>query len=101
MAPHESKTFRHAHAARLFGDIYGKGVVVWICPLAPSNFAEVLIWDCERPQQAKGHFKGYEVGANCIVLLIVLSLWEGGVLIQLCSTIAFQIAQQHPVLGSK
>ena len=34
-----------------------------------SSIGKVLCW---------GHFKDYEVGANCIVLLIVLSLWEGG-----------------------
>ena len=31
------------------------------------------------PQGAKGHFNDYEVGANCMVLLIVVCLWEGGV----------------------
>ena len=30
------------------------------------------------PQQAKDHFKDCEGVANCIVLLIVLCLWEGG-----------------------
>ena len=35
-----------------------------------------------RAISAKGHFKDYEVGANCIALLIVLCLWEGGVSIQ-------------------
>ena len=32
-----------------------------------------------KGQQASHHFKYYEVRANCIVLLIVLSLWERGV----------------------
>ena len=32
----------------------------------------------QRAQRAKGHFKDSEVGANCIVLLSVLCLWEGG-----------------------
>ena len=32
----------------------------------------------ERPHWAMGHFRDYQVGANCIVLLIVLCLWEGG-----------------------
>ena len=32
--------------------------------------------------RAKGHFKDYEVGADCVLLLIVLRLWEGGVVIQ-------------------
>ena len=34
------------------------------------------------PQRLEGHFKDYEVGANCIVLLILQCLMEGGVLIQ-------------------
>ena len=28
------------------------------------------------------HFKDYEMGVNCIVLLVVVSLWEGGVFVQ-------------------
>ena len=51
---------------RLFGDVRGN---VLCCRLDLS----------EGPQQAKGHFKDYEVGAICIVLWIVLCLWEGGV----------------------
>ena len=51
--------------------------VVWSCPLAPGTLADVFIWDCEGPQWAKGHVKDYEVGANVILLLIVLRLWEG------------------------
>ena len=34
------------------------------------------------PQQAKGRFKDHEVGANCIVLCIVLFLWERGMYLQ-------------------
>ena len=41
---------------------------------------DLLVWDSEGPQGAKGHFQ-HEVGANCIVLLIVLCLGEGGVFI--------------------
>ena len=40
------------------------GNIVWICPLAPRTSADVLIWDREGPQQAKGHFKDYDLGAN-------------------------------------
>ena len=58
--------------------------MVWICLLAPDTSACVFIWDCEGPQQAKCHFKDYEVGASCTALLIVLSLWEHGVFIQFC-----------------
>ena len=39
----------------------------------------LLTWDHEGPQCAKRHFKYYEVGANRIVLLIELCLWEGAV----------------------
>ena len=38
----------------------------------------ILIPDHTRRQQDKGHFKDYEVIAKCIVLLIVLCFWEGG-----------------------
>ena len=44
---------------------------------------DVLIWDREGPQWAKGRFKDYEVGANRVVLLIVLRLWEGCGFIQI------------------
>ena len=57
-------------------------VVVWICPLAPGTTADVLVWDRGGPQPATGHFTDDEVGANYVVLLIVLGLWEGGVFIQ-------------------
>ena len=64
---------------QLFGYIIlGKGVVGWICLLAPGTSTDVLIWDREGPQWAKGPFKDHEVGANCSLLLTVLCLWEGG-----------------------
>ena len=53
-------------------------MVVWMCLFAPGTSADVLNWDCKGPQQVKGYFKDSEVGANCIVLLIVTCLWEGG-----------------------
>ena len=55
---------------------------IWICSLAPGTSADVFVWDRERPQRAKGYFKDYEVGANCIMLLTVLCLWEGGAFVQ-------------------
>ena len=36
----------------------------------------------QGPQRCKGHFEDYEVGANCIVLLIALCLWGGAVIFQ-------------------
>ena len=62
---------------QLFCDFHGKGVVL-IYPHTRGTFADVVIWDCEGAQRAKGHFKDCEVGANCIVLLTVLCLWERG-----------------------
>ena len=38
--------------------------------------------DTQRATAGQGPFKVYEVNANGIVLLIVLSLWEGGVFTQ-------------------
>ena len=56
-------------------------VVIWICPLAPVTFVDVLIG--KRPQGAKGYFQDYQVGTNPVVLLIVLRLWEVGVCVPL------------------
>ena len=57
-------------------------LVVWIYPLALGTSADVLIWGGKGPQWAKGHLKDDEVGAHCIVFLIVRCLWEGEVFIQ-------------------
>ena len=46
----------------------------------PGTSADVLIWDCKGPHRVKDHFREYEVATKCIVVLIVLCLWEGGVL---------------------
>mmetsp|Transcript_41564 Transcript_41564/g.67317 ORF Transcript_41564/g.67317 Transcript_41564/m.67317 type:complete len:115 (+) Transcript_41564:209-553(+) len=40
----------------------GHCVVVWVCPAALGPSADVLIWDREGPQRAKGHFKDDEMG---------------------------------------
>ena len=49
----------------------------------------VLICDRKGPHRSEGHFKDYEVGSNCIVLLIEC-LWEGGVFLPiLCPKFAF------------
>ena len=45
---------------------------------SPGTSADVRIWGRKGPPGAKGHVKDYEVGATCIVLLIVLCLWERG-----------------------
>ena len=58
------------------------GVLCWICPLVPGTSADVLIWDRKGPERDKGHFKDDEVGASCIVLLIVLCWWDRGVFMQ-------------------
>ena len=39
--------------------IDGFGNILWIRPLAPGTSSDVLIWDREGPQRAKGHFKDY------------------------------------------
>ena len=62
------------HAAWLFSDIYGVYVVRWICPPVQDTSVGVLVWDRRGPLQANG--EDYEVGANSMVHLIVLCLWE-------------------------
>ena len=60
--------------AHLFGNICGK--------VFSLLFGFVLL--CRAPRRmylfgtTKGHSQDYEVGSNCIVLLIVLRLWERG-----------------------
>ena len=44
---------------------------------------------------AKGHFKDYEASAKCIVLLIVLCLWEGGVLNHIFVAKVFALLRSH------
>ena len=44
----------------------------------------VLIWDREGPQRAKGYFKDNEVGADMIVLLIVLCCGKGRCINDFC-----------------
>ena len=53
-------------------------VAVSIYPLMPGSSVDVFIWDCEGPPWAKSHFQDHDLGANCMVL-IVLCLWEGDV----------------------
>ena len=74
---------------RLFGDIYGKDVVqlFGLCSHAGQLWAPLRVYLFEEPQQTKGHFKSYEVGANGSVLLIVLCLWERGVFIIFVATV--------------
>ena len=70
-----------AHAVQLFGDVHGKGVML--------SFRFVFV--CQAPlwmylfRAAKRHNKPnpYRVGADCIVLLIALCLWEGGMFTQI------------------
>jgi len=66
------------HVARLFGNIYGKDVVLSFgFVLSPGTSADVLVWGGEGPQRAQGHFKDDEGVPIIIVLLIVQCLWEG------------------------
>ena len=62
-----------------------------------SHAGDVLFWDREEPF-AMGHFKDYEVVANCIVLLIVLCLWQG-VLRQFVVAKAFPFPRGHFARG--
>ena len=43
------------HAVDMLGNI------VWICPLAPSTFADILIWDGYGPSRTRGDFFDSEV----------------------------------------
>ena len=40
------------------------GNIVWICPLSPGTTPDVLIWDKEGPQRARGDFFDYETGIH-------------------------------------
>ena len=42
-------------------------VVVWICPLVAHASADVLVWDHEGPQRAKGHFKDTQHTKFCML----------------------------------
>ena len=50
----------------------GKVLLLGYVPFTLGTSADVLIWVHEGPQRAKGQFKDYELGPNCIVLLFVL-----------------------------
>ena len=52
--------------------------VLWCWARQPN----LMFLGSQGPQQTKGHFKDYELGTNCMVLLIVLCLWKGRVFIQ-------------------
>ena len=71
------------------------GVVLWVCPLAQGPSADVLIWDCKGPSRAKGPFKDCEVGANCIVPVIVPCLWEGADVCTIFVGKAFALLRGH------
>ena len=45
----------------------------------PGTSANVFIWNREGPPGAKGHFKDYEVGADCIALDCAMFVGRRGV----------------------
>ena len=78
---------KHAsHICKVAVAIDSLGSIVWICPLAPSTSADVLIWGREDPQQTKGHFTDYEFGPNKGALKAPLCLSLGVLASQSIST---------------
>ena len=74
-----------AHTAQVFSDVYGKGVVLLFgfVLLRRAPLGMFFYLGSQRPTMGQGPFqKDYEVCANCIVLLILLWFWEGGVFTQ-------------------
>uniref|UniRef100_A0A7S4FVB8 Uncharacterized protein n=1 Tax=Eutreptiella gymnastica TaxID=73025 RepID=A0A7S4FVB8_9EUGL len=60
----------HMRLVQLLGDMEK----LVCCHLDLSSYTGHLcrcIWNCEGPPGTKGHCKVHEVGANCIVLLMV------------------------------
>ena len=41
------------HIWKVIGAIDSHGNIFWICPYAPGTSADVLRWDCKRPQRTK------------------------------------------------
>ena len=57
------------------------GNIVWICPLSPGTTPDVLIWDKEGPQRARGDFltmkQGSTTGLTRAVSIPSSLLWVG------------------------
>ena len=67
------------HAARLFGNFHGKSDVL-LFGMRTYLFGTVKA----HKARDTGHFNDYEVGANGVVLLIVLCVREGWVFVRFC-----------------
>ena len=66
------------HAARAFGDTQGKDVLC-LCGfvlLRQAPLQMYLFGTANGHNGPQANFKDYEVVANCVVLLIVLCVWE-------------------------
>ena len=52
----------HVYKGTIAVDMLGN--ILWICPLAPGTFADVLIWDGYGPSRTPGDFFDFEVGGH-------------------------------------
>ena len=52
----------HVYKVTVAVDILGN--IVWICPLAPGTFADVLIWDGNGSSCTRSDFFDFEVGGH-------------------------------------